>query len=148
MPLQPYKSYELLFDFNGSTPVCLTGLVLGESTELINRISDSGWKRHDPNLQSFGILCEGIDQGAYALFKAAGKSPVPFQINTADLAIFESGQVMVQKLERTNLPDQDPKFSVTLIGYLRVITTNFASNYLLQEDLDLILQENGDRIII
>lgn len=147
MSLQIYSSYELELTFNGQIPLCVTGLVLAESTTLIRNLSTaSSWKRFDPNLQSFSIQCDGIDEGAYNLFKAAGKDPVPFIIRTTDDNITIAGEVIVKTKQRTRTPEETT-FSVTLLGYTAIPSSELF-DFLLLEDGDFILQENDDKIII
>lgn len=148
MPLQPYKSYDLFLLFDGQEPVCITGITLELNTTTVNKVDGATgqWKSYRSNLQGFIIDVEGLQGDGYQIFKAAGKTQVPFRLRTSDFAIDEVGFVTVERLKR-EVGFQDNTFSVTLRGQT-AITQNDTFDFLLIEDGDFLLQEDGDKIRI
>lgn len=147
MALQRYKSYEITFTWGGVEPTCLTGMILSEVTQEVREVRLEGtWRRFRTSLQSFTIALEGIDQGAWDLFKAAGRTPIAFTIQTPDLEVDISGQAIVQTLNKRRTP-QETFFSVNLQGHTAIASAD-SFDYLLLEDGDYLLLENFDKIIL
>lgn len=108
-----------------------------------------GWSQSRPNLQSYQISVNGLDDGAYLFLRPKKRSLalVEWILRTPDLYINVAGDAYITQLDRTSPAGERDTFSAVLTGFGRIVNLSDVE-FLLLEDGDFILLESGDRIYL
>lgn len=143
-----YLPSDITLTLNGVPVVCLQGVSISEQSDTFERkVNDIEWEDKVVNLQRWEASVAGTGAQDIAtvrnLFRS--KDQIIFRLEFTDGTVIISGPAIIVDFVREVAVDENDKFSARLIG-VRTVGQLAESDFLILQDGDYLLQEDGSRI--